>query len=401
MREVKLPALAETTNYSSGVGIGTPTKVAPPSLFQTEGKQPDQGFGSQWQNYLENALQKQIERSAQLPFRNWQEVLAVPTTASPPRFAFNRYLGATLIANGVNNSIKYIQEFVEASAGAPLGVTVAPAAGNFVPKDVASLENIPAAGAKDWVVVGSNSTAPTKTIWEIGRTSHFELTSPVSGSVECVCRDAVTGKLYAFAADTNRSVLVRDIGGTWTALGQRGSGAVAPAVGSTFCFANNGTLGFAYQTGGGTTVEKINTTSFSVTAVAVEASSAPLDIRWSPQLGLWMVLTNKNAHTSGSLTSFTPVNTTVAEQPMPKSVDGGCLHESGVAAWSNGSTGWSLAGAGYLYVQDYIGYPPHVLNFGSFPSNGSTGVSVSFDGSALWFMLDKSGTKRLFRSMRS
>lgn len=403
MREIKLPTLAGTPLYSSGDGAGTATKIAPPLLNQTEGKQPNSGFGAQWQNYIENALQRQIERSARLPFKNFAEVAAVPTAVSPIRFAYNKYVGATLIANGIANSAKYIQEFVEASAGAPQGITLAPVSGSFIPKDVVSLD-FPWGSGTDlsWLVVGDNATATTKTLWAISRRSnHSEMTAPAVGSVENVCRDAVTGKCYAFSASTNRAIYVSDSGiGSWSVLGIMGAGADVPVAGATFVAANNGVLAFLYQGGPDTLLKKINTTSFSINTNTVQVGSTPLDVRWSEPLGLWLILTTKGVFTSSDLINFTQVY-----DQMTGTVNGGCLHDTGAAVWVNdGSSLWGVAGAGSFFVQDWLetSAPYAAMNFGTIPSNsGRTGVFAKYDGSAIWFCLDQGGTKRLFRSLRS
>lgn len=391
MRELKLPTLASLDNYNFTAFSGTPTKIAPPVGYFENGKAPDRGFGAQWQNYIESAFQKQIELSAQLPFRNFVEIAAIPATTTQPRFSFSPYVGMTFVANGVNNSPKYFQEFLEAAAGpVPLGITLSPAAGNFVPKDLVNNYSL-------WVFVGSNSTATTKTIWEVDPilNTFTEKTSPVSGSVECVCRDPVTGDIYAFAADTNRSVLKRDhTTGTWSAIGTRGAGATAPSNGS-YCAAYNDVLILANDHTN-PAVDKITVSPFAVTVhtLSLTDTTTLLDCRWSDPLQSFMVLTQRGwyvfadpATTIGTYSNLDPATANVAT--------GGCLTNTGAVGWRQTPTNQAL------YIRTWPGEAGGQMKFGADVASPSTGVFVRYDGSAIWFMIDKSGTKRLFRSLRA
>lgn len=412
MRETKLSPLAENVNYALGVATGMPTKLPPPIVNQASGKFPDQGFAAQWQNYIEHHFQRQIERSAQLPFRNFSEIGTVPATTSIPRFSFNKAIGATLIANGVNNAVQYYQEFLDA-----VPITFVPTSGTFVPKDVAAVDDpLSDASSRAWIVVGSNSTAPLRAIWEVRRdNTTVELTMPSAGSVELIAKDYTTGDFYAFAADTNRSVYKRDpFSGLWSALGQRGSGAVAPTQ-SMSCAANNGTLLLFYSIGGSNDprVEVINTTSFSSTTVTIPNGSiggAALDVRWSPQLQAFMFLGQRGRWTTSTplvdvsyqlRTQFDNPSSTGLVFPGSslvggnQSILGGCLTDTGAAAY-----GSAVTGSAYLAVQDWIDSAPHMLAFGNLATS-TTGVYCRFDGSAIWFCIDKAGSKRLFRSLRS
>lgn len=413
MREVKLPTLASLDNYSQGPTAGFPTKIAPPTANLTNGKIPGEGFGAQWQNYIEAAVQRQLERNAQLPFRNFIDLRQLDSSTvltATSRLAFSRWAGATLAATGANNAVYYYQEILETTGGppSPLSITLAPALGTFLAKDVVEVPTPATTGVKPWLVVGTNATAPTKTIWEIGRdNSKTEITSPVSGSVELITRDRTTGIFYAFAADTNRSVLVRNNGtGVWTVLGTRGAGAPAPTVASMYATANNGVIGLAYTSGANAVVERITASGFSVVANTIESiNSTVLDLRWSPQQQVFMLLTTARTWVSTDLSIATwslANNGSGAMTQTAIPATGGCLHDSGLAIWHNdGSPTWGVGGGSYLMVQDYLNQDPHVVSFGAYSGTASTGVVMRFDGSAIWFVLDRSGTKRTYRSLRS
>jgi hypothetical protein len=390
MREKKLPTIAEVANYSAGAQpwSGTPTKIAPPTVYFDKGKFPADAYAAQWQNYLEHYLQRQIERSAQYPFRNWSECASNTLSNGNARWSFNRRMGvAAMVAGNTNNTIYYFQEFNENAAGAPLSLVVSPASGTFEPWDVESIDDTFATtAAYGWLVVGDNATAPTKTSWKISSAGvGTELTSPVSGIIPVICKDKTTGYFYAFAADTNRSVLVHgpDMANTWTVLGQRGAGAPAP-TGAMRAAAANGLLLLAY-TSGSATVERISTGAFSRTVLTpFSDTSATYDVCYSPQMAAFMALTRNGRY------RFTdPASTVETTLHTPGVALGGCLHETGSATWT----------AQWVEVMPYYGDTPHILMFGDFAA-GTVGTRMAFDGSALWFLQSKGGTKRLFRSGR-
>jgi hypothetical protein len=397
MREKKLDQLASNTNYATGVAVGTATKIAPPTVNVTDGKVPGDGFGAQWQNYVEHYLHKQIERSARLPFQNFKEVQDLPAVTSTPRFAYDPYCGFVLVANGVNNTVYAYPEFgiendVYAGGAGPIPISLSPSNGPFAPKCVVALSS---ATAPQFFVGGTNAAATTKTVWIIDAAGgSSEQTMPVAGSVELLCQDAVTGHIYAFAADTNRSVLKRDSGtGVWTAIGQRGAGADAPTS-ADYCAANGGILILAQDSTSTHLVEKFTTSPYARTIHSINVGDATtvLGCRWSPQLEAFMSLTQSGwyvfADPAGSIQTW-PCNDAGAIYTM----NGGCLTETGCFTWTNGN-------ACKAFARTWPGETPIALKFSDF-SNAETGFLARYDGGALWFMTDRSGTKRLYRSSRA
>jgi hypothetical protein len=406
MREKRLD-LASNANYATGPVTGTPTKIAPPTVNFSDGKIPDQAFGAQWQNYIEYYLQRQIEISAQVPFRNWQEYAGVGSTSGLSggsgsvgnvRAAFNKRTGDTYFTKGANNSAHWVLEVQPDPGTTSLpSVSFTPAAGTFVCKGVASVED---STDPSWLFVGSNSTAPTKTIFKRTLSADTEVTSPVSGGVELICKDRTTGYFYAFAADTNRSVLVHgpNTSDTWSVLGQRGAGAPAPAYNSMYCTAANGLLLLAYTTTPGSTqitVERMVTGTFSRTVfTGFSSTSKVLDVAFSPQFGEFMLMAadgvRRFADTSSGFTLVTAGYPTAALAPV-LGVVSGCLHDTGAA----------VIGDGRLFVQPWLGDPSHLMQFD--PSGPPSGLNkVLFDGSSLWLLFATTGgATRIARSLRS
>ncbi len=395
MREKKLDQLASNANYSTGPTSGQPTKIAPPAGSFTDGKVPQAGFGAQWQNHIEHYLQRQVECSAQVPFRNWLDfTLAIPATTSTPRFAHNKFAGLTLCANGVNNSIKYFQDMLLASAGAPLGVTVSPGAGPFVPKCVVAHGD---SVTPRWYIGGTNAAATTKTIWKLTQNATAsEQTSPVAGSVEILAKDAVTGELYAYAADANRSMLKLDSGAdTWSVIGIRTGSLQTPAVATTFAAVANGVHVFAHKLGGGDIeLHYGNVSPFTVNVRTLTGdASTVFDCRYSVALGRFIVLTSTHAllfaDPAGAIETIN--HTTLGGGST--TVQGGCVTDTGWAVWKDGD-------GGHVKVTTWPGEAPHVFKFSSWGSG--SGVFMRYDGSALWFMYDGgSADMHLFRSLRS
>jgi len=398
MREKRLD-IATNLNYASGPTVGQPTKIAPPLSVSTDGARPGDAFGAQWMNYILSNYQKQIEISAQNPFRNWQEITGVGSSSlhggstGSRRFAFNETLGATIASRGQNNTVYYLPELPLTSAGTPLTTTFTPASGTFVPKDVAAINDPNSPG---WIVVGSNSTS-NKGTWRVGLTlTKTEDASLVAGSVELICKDATTGYFYAFAADTNRSVLVRGPlwGDTWSVYGTRGAGAPAPTNGM-FCAAANGLLLLAYNTSPGSmqvTVERIPTptapTPLQVAYTPFSDTSALLDVIYSPQMNRFMVRTTAKTHRFSDPTAGVE---SVTHPFLTGTPPAGCLH----------STGSVIVDGHGLGLSTWFGDPVRRIMFGDVTVVPSTAHHVRFDGSALWFVKDESGTPRLFRSLRS
>jgi len=404
MREKRLD-IATSTNYATGGAgvVGTPTKVAPPASHATDGVVPGLAFGSQWENYIHHYLQKQIEISSQVPFRNWIEFTGMSSIAyaQTSRFAFNKYIGMTFMVrgSGAGNSWYYLNELPQPSAGAPQTYPVTPAVGTFVARGVAAIED---PTTPSWLVVGSNATDPTKTLWKIlpFGVSDTEVVSPVSGAVELICKDKTTGYFYAFAADANRSVLVHGpaTSDTWSVLGQRGAGAPAPSAANMYCAAANGLLYLAYTTTPGSTqatVEKITTGAFTRTALTpFSSTSAILDVIFSPQIGAFMLLTKANTYRffSDPALGFEtfPHSTPYSNAIGSSWVTSGCLHETG-SVYQDGNV---------LLVTSWLGDAPHLAYFADFGIPSSSHV-LRFDGSAIWMIKDESSVPRVFRSLRS
>jgi hypothetical protein len=399
MREKKLSQLAGNTNYATAPFTGQPTKIAPPSQHITDGKVPGLAFGAQWQNYIEYYLQKQIERSAVLPHRNWQDVSSVlPATTSTPRFAHNRKAGFTMVANGVNNSVKYYQELLDPQGGsAPLGVTLAPASGTFVPKCVVAFED-PISNQYAFFVGGSNSTATTKTLWRINQNATTtEIAAPTGGSIEVLAMDPETLEVFGFIADANRSMCKLDTAAnTLSSITQRSGAYQTPAVASTFAAAGNGRLIHAFTPGGGFVQwEYTNTGTISWNSREYSGgvdTSLVLDARYSPILGVYMVLTSNKliTFTDPAGTVTTTAHTGYAGGAI--TLEGGCLTDTGWVGYNDGD------GAN-LFVVPYVGDTVYAAKYGGM--GDTTGVFARYDGSAVWFMQDRGGTKKLFRTLRS
>jgi hypothetical protein len=397
MREKRLD-IATNVNYATGPTTGQPTKIAPPLSFAGDGMVPGLAFGAQWENYIQHYLQRQIEVSAIVPFRNWQEYPGVGSTAgilgATVRTAYNKLVGLTYFARGLS-SVNPVFSVPPAAGSTSLPTyTITPGAGTFLCKGVAAVED---AANPGWIFVGSNSTTPTKTVHEWA-SSTAEITMPVSGSIELICKDKATGYFYAFAADTNRSVLVRgpNMASTWSVLGQRGAGAPAPTA-SMACAAANGLLILGYTVTPGSTqatVERMPTGAFSRTVHTPFAdTSAVLDTIYSPQRGEFLFLTRGGTYRFTDPTAsveYVAAGFLTAAQSPVNGVVAGCLHETGAA----------IVGDNRMIVQPWLGDPSHAFQFDD-AGPPSSNHRISFDGSALWLMHSTSSTLRLYRSLRS
>lgn len=397
MRERKLGELAGNLNYPAGGNPwnGLPTKIAPPSTYITNGKWPGDAFAAQWQNYIENTLHRQIEVSAQIPFRNFTDLSAVlPALTSTPRFAYNRKAGATMVANGVNNSVKYYQDLLDAQGtAAPLGVTLSPSSSPFIPKCVIAYE---AVGLDGWFVGGQGATA-TKSIFRIGRNgAQTEITTPFSGSIECLTSDPETGDTYGFVADANRSMIKLDrFTNGVTSITQRGGSFATPAVASTYAATGAGWLIHALTPGGGFVQWEYTSTSsiaWNSAYSGVLDTSIVLDARYSVQLGLFMVLTSDKLITFATPAGAVQTYSHIGYGGGTITLEGGCLTDTGFVGYNDGD-------GQTLLVCSWPGDVPFALKYGGM--GDTTGVFARYDGSAIWFMQDRSGTKKLFRSLRS
>lgn len=403
MRDKKLSPIASNSTYSSGPFAGSATQVLPPVGAFSDGKMPEAKWAAQWQNYIESAIQKQVDRSARLPFGQFQDVtpglsVNIADGTGPYFFAYNKEIGATLIASRLSNQAQYLQEIVELNPSTDdIRIVVFTAtAGNFVPRCVASVDDLV---APFWIVGGSASLAPDKTIHEVtvsGTTlASVEKSLPTIGTVENIAIDATTGIAYALVADSDRSVLVRNMStGVWSLLGIRGGSAQSPSAGSTFFAANNGELVIGY-TATNAHIEYINVSPFTRTVRQLDAhGTAVLDVIWSAELGAWSLLTTGTWYTFAEPDGALQSNKSTVNNPsLFTSASGGCLTSTGCVTW--------VALLERVYVRDWPGERAQVFKFGH---SGTTCVVgfARYDGSAIWLYTDRLGIDmKLYRSLRS
>jgi hypothetical protein len=391
MREKKILQVASNTNYATGPRTGFPTKVPPPSVNVTDGAVPGSKYAAEWINYHQHYWQKQIECSAQIPFRNFTELTEGGLyTTTPPKCAYHPQLGATLFVGGETDTAQYLQDFPDLTGGTALrAIAFTPAVGNFVPKCVAAVND---PNAPKWCV-GGNATLGTNLIFEVdalGATT--ELTHAAVAEVANMAVDRTTGILYALAGT---SVLARDAGtGAWTVIGSRSGGGSPAASATTFFAVGNGVAIVAYNNGTHTTYDYMTLTpTFAKNGVVtIDADSAVYDACYSPQLGAFMILAPKGLYVintpGGSIQTFANSNN---DPSSPPTADGGVLTDSGCVTWLNSIN--------VLYVRSWPGDAAHALKYGPF---GSAGQAMTlFDGSAVYLRTDFSSTYRLFRSLRS
>lgn len=409
MRETRLPRLVDTYGAGLGAWTGTPTKIAPPTPNLSYGYIPEQAYGAQWRNYLDDLARRQIERGAQVPLRNFLEISSRPVLTATSRACYSRYSGVTFFATSANNSVQYVQDLVEdAGSNAARTLTVTPAAGTFVIKGVEIDDN----NEDDPKVlfVGSNSTAPTKTLWQYGfQSAPIEATSPVSGSVELIVADrSVTADEqyrgisnvdhYAFAADTNRSVLKRNTGtGAWTVIGTRGAGAPAPDLTTMYAAAGAGTLVLAYKATN-PVVETMSTaggfTSATVTTLDSGSTSDVRDARYSTQLAQFLVAAG------GTVYRFVTPSVKVSSSIGNLGSGGGpafsCLTDVALAVGSPGASG----NGNHVRISSYFGELPYSFALGELENNTTKIEALLYDGNAIWVTTIRSGARRCFRSLR-
>jgi hypothetical protein len=394
MREKKILQQASNALYATGPKVGQATKIAPPTANVTDGKVPGSAFGAQWQNYIEHYLQKQIEASAQLPFRNFIpfDVGTLAPVTSPLRFCSHPQLGLTLVVGGHVNMVPFISEFQEiADATTTPSISLVPAVGNFAAICVSAV-NDPV--APKWIVGGS-PTIGANAMFEISLTGvATELTLPTTSAIENMAVDTTTGILYALAG---RYVIQRNAGtGAWTIAGDRGVGQYAPDNATSFFAVNNGIAVMAYTTGGVVTLERIVISPFARTIVTIATdSTATKDVRYSPQLGAFLLLTLKALYSFADPAGAINTWPNGSNDPATNAT-GGILTDTGCITWVGTSR--------TAYVRSWPGDSAHALHFGPMGSivSSSTINSVGYDGSAIWLRInDGSSNNRLFRSLRS
>jgi hypothetical protein len=269
-----------------------------------------------------------------------------------------------------------------------------------VPKCVVAVED-PAAPL--WLVGGACAADITKAMHSVN--AHSGATTedtalPTAGSIECMTIDTATGIAYALVADSNKSVLVRDMTtGVWTVLGVRGAGAQTPAAGTTFFAANNGLLVIAYNNAG-VKIEYITASPFVRTLRTHPSADGTdvCDLKYSKALGAWSLLTKQFWYTfvdpAGAFQTWKHTTngsgTTLA--------DGGCLTDTGCLAWVD-----TVASTrGIAYVRDWPGEDARTHKYGTMGSSITTVTFAAYDGSALWLYTNRAGTQyKLFRSLRS
>ncbi len=399
MRERKLDQISSNANYATGGFIGAPTKITPPAAAFTDGAVPDRAYGAQWKNYVDHYLQRQIEVSALLPYRNWGPPCIAPSVwgTSTIRFraAHNPYHGATLLipsSASAGTGVQLVPEIDFAFVDTELTLNFTPIAltANFAPRCVTSRSH-----ADDgWYVGGANAVSPTQTIWQVNPDLTTALrTSAVSGSVEHIMYDRVVSNVYyALAADTNRTLLIRNNGtGNFDAVGNRGSGSFAPSATLNHAAAANGVIVVARTTGTNLEVHYMTASPFTFNTKTIAATGTILDCTYSPQLGKWMILTTNNWYVFAdpSQTNYETFSNKDTSTPA-LNITGGCLTDTGHVSWANGSRSG-------LVIRDWPGATPLIVR------NTYDFEWVRYDGSAIWAVTRSPAgpTVYISRSMRS
>lgn len=403
MREPKIPALASNANYATGPRTGQPTKIIPPVGNFTDGKIPDAKFAAQWQNYIESNLQRQVERSAQLPFLNFVDVAPFVTTTEiditsgggPVFLAHNKHAGITMSVAQLQNKCQYLQEVLQlrpADDHLPW-VTLVGSSGNVFPRCIVAVED----PARVKWIVGVGTADNTKAIHEINEAgTPTEVTLPTGAPVECLAVDSATGVVYGLVADANNSVIVRNMtSGVWTVAGTRGAGAVAPVAGTMFFAVHNGSYVIAVKSTN-LKVEYGTLSTFTRTLLTIASDTSDvLDVKYNVAMGAWMLLTKLTLRTfvdpAGAMQTW---RHDTNDPTTGLAVNGGCLTSTGVATWIDSKQ--------CVYVRDWPGSDAHVHHYGQIGTGGCVATFLKYDGSALWFHTDRTSIElRLYRTLRA
>lgn len=380
MRAKKLPTIASNANFSSGTRSGFPNKIAPPVLNFTDGKLPRGKFAAEWQNYIENAIQAQLEVSAAQPFQNWRGVNSTVPDLHGGALSWNPAIGATVAAHPNNTNTIY--EIT------PIGLfirtrTLVPAAGAFTASDVC-YDPI----TKCTWVAGSCSGATTKSLWKITEGAQVETALPSAAAIVCLTVDHATGIVYALANDANNTVFWF-VSGAWATHSTRGSGASAPASaaaynGELLVVAAVSTPNHDYYTGG----------AWHTRTDLRSGSDSLSKVRYSVQYASWFVLDDFSGFYV--LPGLTGVPVLTPWTGLNAGSFNSCLHEMGYANSPSGS----LA----LYLQIAQEMQPLVFAFDTTlaPTSTWARTQVFYDGSALWFFTQTSApVNALYQSTRS
>jgi len=382
MRAKKVPAWASNLNYSTGPAAGTATKIAPTTGTFQNGFLPGEPMGAQYDSYWRHHVGRQTELSARLALRNLLPVTfatAPPLPSLPLAATYTPNGGVTFLASADSNKIFYVPAYAANASS----VTVAPAAGAFIPRTIVPDDS----GAV--FVFGTNSTAPTKSLWagyDI-TTGFTECTMPVTGGCYKAAYDRATNKSYAFFEDTNRSVFrVYTSGGSQLLVATRpGKPVFAGAVAAV---AVNNDVAIVARISGGVVVIDYTTLSTSTppstwtTVNVTDGVTSPttvFDVRWSDSYQCWMLLTDFHiwafTNPAGPFTKFNA-------GPGGANIISGALFDVGsVLLYKNNGTPPVVR---EIWIRDDLDTPstnPEKLSLGTgFSGDGF----VVYDGSAIF-----------------
>lgn len=373
---------------------------------------PGAAFAAEWENYLKFHAQKQANLSASIPFRNFFSVplsAAFGAAVEPFRCAHSPLEGITFFVTQTNNTIFYVPD---AAIDQTMGVfTLLPAAGDFTPRDVAV--------NRDGMIifVGSNSTNTARNIW-VSKPLHaaglfYEVTNPVAaGTIDRVTVDAATGHAYLFLSDTDRSVLRINNGNNEDEIalvGTRGSGAKAASACEFAVY--NGTIVAAYRNDSGNLEIQYSSEPYSTWTTRTFAThngftpGVGCPVRYSETYDCWMLMGVNPTPGFGSEVLYMTSPSAPATAVPSRQLGGYGVYDGAHALTDVGSASLDLSTLpvprGRLWLRDSIDSTRDLfaVSLGvQFDANNNH--CVRYDGSALWVMTEKGGTKRLCRSLR-
>ncbi len=387
MRTKKLPTTASLVNYDTGPRIGLATKIVPPTANFTNGKVPSAKHAAQWQNYLEYWLQQQVEVGAAVPYQNWTSISNVTAVSgTTPSFSYNSTTGSTLVSGiATANAVGIISDVTRAM----FSRTITPAAGTFVPRD-----NCFDPINKYWIVVGSNSSATSKSIWQMTANTQTEITAPAAGTIDRVTCDRTTGICYAFLSDTNRTVLSNAAAGVWAVHSTRTNVANA----ATSVAANNGEMLVVESANGPIQYYSSGAWAFRSDVCVFGDTQASKKVFYSKAQESWLISADVSGFTVAATAAAGAHTTTAWVGSENKASASSCLHEMGYANFGLGGTTASL----YLQTDLDLPLKPQAKAYDSVGSGASWGAAAMYyDGSALYLYITLSAAAQLYRSMRS
>lgn len=414
MRARYVRQFASNTAYSTGPRTGNPNKIVPPTAYLQDGIVPGAAFAAEWENYLKFHTQKQANLSASIPFRNFFPVSLSGAFTEPFRCAHSPLEGLTFFVTQTDNTIFYVPD---AALDQTMGVdTLGPVAGDFTPRDVA----VNRAGMV--ICVGSNSTNTARNIWVStplsSGSSFLEVTNgAAAGTIDRVTVDAATGHAYLFLTDTDRSVLRIDDGATLldapTLVGVRGSGAKAASACEFAVY--NGTIVSAYRNDSGNLEIQYSSEPYSTWTTRTFATHNGFDpdvgcpVRYSEAYDCWMLMgVNPTPGFGAEVLYMTSPSAPATALPSFhaylgrfKLFDGAhALTDVGSASFDLPDPGGLTLTRARLWLRDSLDSTrdPFAVSLGVQHDNANH--CVRYDGSALWVLTTKSGTKRLYRSLR-